>query len=546
MRGSFNRWLAAFGLLALVPCLAAPISNPDLFWHLSAARRILELGSIPKVDWLSSTLSGEPWTDFEWLQQLLYSGIYAMSGMAGLWVLKILLMLAALGVLWKTLGLYGVATPYRWTAVAFWGAASLSRSDLRPEWASVILFGALFWWLEAQRLGRRTPKPVWALALFAAWANLHPGFAYGLLLIGIYGAAQRERKSRRYLLALFGWSAAGTLLQPFGIDLYRVFWQHWRQLSTMQNYIYEWVGLGTANFWHIPYWVLLIASVAVGLRVLARRGYAVLAPFASLSYFSLAVLRHVRFAAYQVTLATPLTDHWAMESGVLSDPPSARARWTCLAAIALLGAYSGFHARIDGTFERVFSDKYVPILATRFLDSEKDTLSPLNLYNDQHGWGGYLGYRLYPRYRIFADGRYIFHPLLQQAGDAIASDESWDKFLARYQVQLAIMENIPRWMKTKRLLPDGSTIEFQRPYYTVFMPKAEWALVYWDEKALIFVRRGSVEPRWIDAHEYRLALPFDDAARNDALARGEIRREPVDAEFRRHFAELSAMSRAED
>src|SRR5579862_221965 len=95
MKGPSDRWLALLAIAALAPCLAAPINNPDLFWHLSAARRMFELGAIPRVDWLSSTLSGDPWMDFEWLQELIYSGIYGIAGMAGLWLLKVLFMMAA-------------------------------------------------------------------------------------------------------------------------------------------------------------------------------------------------------------------------------------------------------------------------------------------------------------------------------------------------------------------------------------------------------------------------------------------------------------------
>ena len=74
-------WLAASCAAAAAACALLPFANPDLFWHLNAARRIVETGAIPRADWLSYTRAGAPWVDFEWLSQLLWLG--AFRGAAG-------------------------------------------------------------------------------------------------------------------------------------------------------------------------------------------------------------------------------------------------------------------------------------------------------------------------------------------------------------------------------------------------------------------------------------------------------------------------------
>ena len=96
-------FLCAAGTVAAF-CL--PIANPDIFWHLSAARWIAENLALPRVDWLSQTMGGQPWSDFEWLTQLIWYGIFKGAGMKGLWLLKVLLYCACGATLWRALRLY--------------------------------------------------------------------------------------------------------------------------------------------------------------------------------------------------------------------------------------------------------------------------------------------------------------------------------------------------------------------------------------------------------------------------------------------------------
>jgi len=246
-------------------------------------------------------------------------------------------------------------------------------------------------------------------------------------------------------------------------------------------------------------------------------------------------------AAYDVTLAVPLSGHLATQSGVLPETRSSRHAWACLGIILLCGGFELHYAKTMETFTEAFNDRYIPVLATRFLEREKSALASHNFYNDQHGWGGYLAYELHPDYRIFQDGRYIFHPLLKEAADAIKDPAVWEKFLDHHQIEVAVMENVPRLMETNRLYPDGSIRVFLRPYYIVYMTKTLWALVYWDDKALIFVRRGSVSAEWLGQHEYRYALPHDGEARGNALRRKEIQLTAVQEEFLRHTAEVASL-----
>jgi hypothetical protein len=62
------------------------------------------------------------------------------------------------------------------------------------------------------------------------------------------------------------------------------------------------------------------------------------------------------------------------------------------------------------------------------------------------------------------------------------------------------------------ILPDGKQVNVLRPYYIAFLPRQNWALVYWDRQGEIFVRRKAFPGKWIEANEYRIFRPFDQTA----------------------------------
>jgi len=66
------------------------------------------------------------------------------------------------------------------------------------------------------------------------------------------------------------------------------------------------------------------------------------------------------------------------------------------------------------------------------------------------------------------------------------------------------------------------------------MPKDRWALVWWNEKALLFVRRGTVPRAWLAAHEYRYYKPRDEQARELARLHGQIPARRLKSEMRWH------------
>lgn len=510
-----------------MPALFLPAYNPDLFWHLSAGRWIAEHWAVPRQELWSFTRAGATWQDFEWLAQLFFYGAHQLGGLTAIWLLKVLLFAGAGALLVEVARLHKAPLLARAGAFAAWAVASLPVCDARPEAFSLILLCALIWGLEAHRLGRR-PLPLWAVAAgFALWANLHAGFLFGLLLLGLYAAEEAARPWRWGPLATaLAAAAAATLVNPYGIGPYTVAFEHWSGRAGMSSYIQEWGPQSLKNPFHLPFWPLLAGFIASA-SLSWRRLPAGLLLFA----WAMAVLAipHARMAAYFAAAAVPLI---AVSASGLT--PS-RLKEACLAAALAAGIYLAW-ALPSVSWRGVFDFRHEPVAAASFVERERPVFERLRVYNEWE-WGGYLGWRL-PWHKVFWDGRYLFHDLLNAGGEAARSPEAWTRWLSEHALEGALAHNRVAPFLTRKRYRDGTTKDFWRPWYLQYFPRQRWALVYWDEQALVFVRRDRADAAWLSAREYRWLLPRDEEARAEALRLGEIPPAALAAEEARHRAEV--------
>ncbi len=534
-------WAAA--LAAALPAFLLPFHNPDLFWHLSSGRWIVQHGALPYAEFLSFSLPGKPWLDFEWLSQLAFYGADAAGGFLGVWLLKAALLAGCAFFFDRTLRENDLSSRARAVALAVWGVAALSWSDARPELFSLLLFSAVLWRLEAVRLGRVDPdfrSLVLTVGVFALWSNLHAGFPLGVEAIAIYGVGELiEGRPRRgvALAILAAVGAAAALLNPYGLGPYRVLAEHYAAQQDLARYIAEWHPMSAANPLHWPFLALVVTGALAAAARMAEpyEGQAQWTRRAPWGLFLLCGhlgangLLHARFAPYFLVAAPAAVAIVAQEArgwlrGVLVAG---------IAAAIIFLLWLGPRLYRSG----VFNDKDVPRRAAEFMARQEPALSPLRLFN-QWEWGGYLAWRLRPWYRVYSDGRYVFHEQLPRVARAAESPESWQAFMQGERLNGALVPNRDAFLPSARRYPDGSTKSFDRPWYLFYFPRERWALVYWDAQALLFVERASVPPSWLKEHEYRWLRPKDDAAFQDAMARGEIPLKDWQAEKARHDEEL--------
>lgn len=550
-------WLLPAGFLLGLSVFFFPIQNPDLWWHLSAGRWMARHWALPRVDFLSHTMSGAKWVDFEWGVQVFYHGLYSAFGALGLLALKLLLIGATVWTSVRLLALHGLGPASRGLGALLLCAALLPVADLRPDNFSLLFFSVLLLRLESHRLGREAPRRrTWVAAglFFAVWANLHLAFLYGILLIAIYACAEGAqavlplvygrgksgslRDCRRYLF-LAAIACGATFLNPYAGDLYGVLREHQDALGLLTEIICEWQIPDVTAPSMRPYWVLLALSFGGLLAHFIKTRATPLHWVAALLYFGLSSSLYQRHMGYFCLVALPV--FFCTASRLAVGREKLMSWGGCgLAALLVLHVVGAVRSLGVGPKDAILLD--VNRNVADFLLKEAPVLAGRRLYNTW-GEGGYLGYVLYPAYRVYYDGRYIFHNLLFETKAALRGAAAWRRQMDSRGIEVASMkrsamhsslEARPGRLGKKRVL--------LRPYYAAYMPAKDWALVYWNATDLLFVRRAIVDEKWLAGAEYRHFRPDDLAALLHEKMEGRVPLGQLREELERHIRQTGRTS----
>jgi hypothetical protein len=156
-----------------------------------------------------------------------------------------------------------------------------------------------------------------------------------------------------------------------------------------------------------------------------------------------------------------------------------------------------------------------PVEAVEAMESRPETG---RLYNDV-AFGGFLIWRLYPR-RVFIDGRNEVNPeLLREVAHARSDSRAWSSLLERHEIDRALVRYDDRLIEVTA--PGGAgagpVVSRHTPNALLF-PRRTFALVYWDDVAMLFVRRAAVGGAGLERDEYRYVHPEDRRATVEAAA----------------------------
>lgn len=494
---------------------AFQIFSNDLGWHLASGEWMLAHREVPRADPFTSTVAGEEWVDHEWGAQLGLELVERIAGVPGLVALRVLTVLAIAGVLLWELRRRGAPMLPAALMVAAGVEAARLRLQVRPELATLLIVTLLLVAVTRSRpFARRRDgggplTPLGVAALFVVWANLHGGFVLGLAILGCValggsldrtfgraGAASRRELLRAWSAPLLGGVAA--LANPYGIGAYTV-------LLRIREAI---TASGLLNpEWHPPvpasqplFFVLAALLLGLTLTAARRERFATILLTALLLGYSLLFARGTALLA----LAFPLFA-WEALAALGSTQRGTRlvaalrgtARTEWLSAVLLL-ALAGAHLVAGGIprFGFRIDERLAPVGAASFLARERPARE---LYNEI-GDGGYLAWKLRPDYPVFLDGRIeLFAELLPEWSRAQRDPEAWNAFLADHDVETAVARYVP----VRRGDPPRPVGPPTRDLFDV----GRWALVYFDDHDMIYLRRGPLQAELVDRLEYRCLHP---------------------------------------
>ena len=380
--------------------------DPDLFWHITVGRKILETGSFPWTDEFSHTFRGHPWIAKEWLSQIVFAVTYDSFGWRGLAALIGCALALTFTILFVVLAQCVRIVPALIIALFSYSLAA-PHYLVRPHMLS---FPLLVLWVAGlvRAAENRTTPSLLLLPIMTLWANLHGGFTLGLAFIvplaieAIHAAdpASRVRVGARWAMFLV---AAGfvSVVTPYGPYALWATYQLFGSNREALNYIIEWQPFNFAKEIYAGPLLLLALFVGLlsGLRLPLIRCLLVI----GIVYMALI---HVRFTALAaiimpILFASPLARQFISLSK--DSPDHAFAIVRNFVRRPLLLPIIGAFAALAIIFSIYLPDRRpasfnMPVIAVDHIEAKagKD-----KVYND-YLFGGYLIFRGIP---TFVDGR---------------------------------------------------------------------------------------------------------------------------------------------
>jgi hypothetical protein len=385
-------WLALAALL-----VTATGTDPDLWGHVRFGLDFLDTHELPAVDPYSFT-QDRPWINHEWLSEALTAAAFRGAGPAGIVLLKVAVVVCAIAVLfWRLRG----ATVVVATIIA--SAAIVSALPLtgtmRPQIWSLLGLTLLMVFLDPE--GEPTTLKAIALsALFAAWANLHGGWITGAAALGVYCTVRAIRNPRRATkwVLLYGVAMAATLLNPYGVTLWRFLAM---TVRASRPDISEWQPFSV----HEPaiMWVsVLVPVLAVGWLARGKPKGLRAETWAVACLLIVAGLRVSRVAplvapAVLVLLSPQIAARW----GAMGRLPGVSTAAMLIFAIPVLTAFAAVRAPVAAAVRCLsINDSWAPDReAAGYLAGSRGRLWVA------FDWGEYAIWHFGPELRVSIDGR---------------------------------------------------------------------------------------------------------------------------------------------
>lgn len=460
------------------------LSDNNVWLHLRTGAWTLQTHSVPHQGLFSQypTLS---WMDCSWGYDVLLAVAYKMWGLRAI---PLLLMFFKVGLAVLTFWLAREAKASFWAALSLSAVAQylIAISQSLPYALSMIFFGIELLLLESSRRTGKV-KRLYALpALFLLWANLHPLFLLGLLLLILFVIStwieSWPRRSavnwldgdirplaRQPVLVLSACSLFAAMVNPYTIHLFPA---AYRSLYSAAGFSY-FAEMRAMSFRQPQDYALMLLIMAAFLALGRRRSLRVFELLA-LTAATLLGFRIQREAWMAVLAAVAiLADAIALIARDREPLEESREWWekaTCgvmVGAILVLGALrlpyqDSLRSRVSHAF---------PVKACDFI---RDHGLPQPLFNE-YTWGSFLTWHL-PEYPVAIDSRVELYgdEITEGYFKVIAGGERLDTYPALGNAQTLLLPKQSGMVKALTALPALSS---------------QYRLAYSDDLAAVFTRQ---------------------------------------------------------
>lgn len=427
-----------------------PLLSYDFFWHLKTGEFIAKNG-IPREDPFSYNSRGE-WINHAWFYDLLIYFLYKIGDFSLLFFFKYLTVFLIAYFLFKICQ-EKKFSPFFIISIILW-ALSLSRHrlDIRPDG-----LGHLFFLLLLFSFQKR--KYIVSLIILFFWVNFHASFIFGSILSFFYFILEFIKEKKLKILFYSALSFILPLANPY---LYKAFIAPIKLIFEVKNLNLinpEWLFppfLPFLSFYlSIPYVLFVFFNDTKKINKIL---------FFPILFLSLTSLRFVGYFAISVPFFIEIEKKYY------------KYIFTSIGLLSLIFSFFYFSPPGIGIDRIKIPVEEVNFL--KFINAEENIFcSP--------GYGGYLIYSFYPDKKVFWDGRNeLYLNILKEFELALKSKESWKEFQEKYKIGYAIIK-----YQGMHKFKIGNEFKFL-PFSYLFFSKDEWDLIFWDDSAMVFMKKN--------------------------------------------------------
>ncbi len=487
------------------------LKEPDLWWQLRTGQWMVDNMTVTRVDVFSLSHPGVEWINVKWLFEVLQYLFYGIGGPEFLLFMQVLvnagLLLVLLSATKKLASLLSdsqVVSKTLFSVVAIAALVAINFRMLgRPEMISHLMTAVFLLILVRHRLN--PGKSIYWLILFMTlWANLHEAFGVGMVLIGVFLAAnllewwidKSKGIDRNLWLAGLG-SILAVSLNPRGpvmiLHPLNIFSQVGENKFTTELY-----DISTPYYWqqyepYIAVWWLGILLIGFVILMRKQGGWKKLLLKIGIGYMLMLFL-----FAYLATTAhrnlpfffiwsVPLAYHALVVIFGLFEGRQWAGRLVQPSRILILVVALGFYISIvSNVFYKYMSPResygmgisamFNPVGASHYLKQEK--ASDKTIFTDYLA-SSYLLWDLRPDYKAYIDFRDLdIYPVefFKAFNQMAAYPKDFEKYDKEYQFKYVVLNRL-----------------FLGALHGYLMDSPSWTLQYADAVAVVY-KRSQGEP----------------------------------------------------
>ncbi|MFI5285882.1 MAG: hypothetical protein ACHQ4F_06135 [Candidatus Dormibacteria bacterium] len=483
-----GQMLVAAAFVVILCVIVRRGGDPDIFWHLVTGQWMVDHHQIVSHDLFTFTVAGKQWVDPEYTTEIIAYLVFKVGGLTLVSLAFGAVTFIGFFLIWRRIRLEGANTVIAAVVIGIAGLAGAAVWGPRPQMITFTFTCLELLWLDRYLRGK-SQAIYWLPLVMIAWANLHGGFLFGLVPVGVAAFAEAvhwvrgvdgdlHKRRTRNLILVFVACVVAAAVNPSGIHLYGYVIQP--QFSgVQQSFIAEWQS---PNFHVLQERGFELMLLLVPIAFIFRRPSLWEACLTlAVSYLALSAVRH---SALFVAVETPLLI-WSFSAGWERMAIAGRVRtWTArlggdLAAgavvvlvVAVLGTAYFVHGTLSNQARATAAN--FPVGASDWLAAHPTVGT--RMFN-QYGWGGYLIDRFYPQTnrRVFSFGEatLLGTNVMQQVADVETGNPDWQQIFAEWNIDYVI--DVPG-------APAVLALELD----------SQWTKVYDDGLAVIMVKNSAL------------------------------------------------------